>query len=432
MNKPMKMRQKRSQDMGLRNKKWMSYQTQHLLTPSKAFDDLETLTEIVQRESDAPLDIRIAPPLEDPLDILRINQGVKRGHWYSRYGSGAEDALVRKLVEMEAGYAPPGQVDALVTDCGMSAISLALDYLVRGVPMNERAGMRFPAGNTLYFMTHKVVGKNMRDQGFEEAIRVDTTNLEEVRKALEGHQERIIGVFVETISNPLIERTDIRAMAEIAHEFDKPVIVDNTLLTPYGQQAFRLGADVVIHSLSKYLSGDGKTNGGSVLAPHDFIMGLRDFRSMRGGILSPETCKKIDAGLSNFPGEMGRYTRNAGELAGYLATVPNVARIHYLVECPDTRNGSGAVFSISLTGASGEEKQRHEMKFFEELRKVDGPIECKTSFGDGRYGALGQSTFGWEVPDALKGVVRLSAGLGDVRLAIGQLRTVFERIYRGE
>jgi len=166
--------------------------------------------------------------------------------------------------------------------------------------------------------------------------------------------------------------------------------------------------------------------------PHDFIMGLRDFRSMRGGILSPETCKKIDAGLSNFPGEMERYLKNTRELAGYLETVRHIEKVHYLAECPDTRNGSGAVFSISLTGASGEKKQRHEMKFFEELRKVDGPIECKTSFGDGRYGALGQSTFGWEVPDALKGVVRLSAGLGDVRLAIGQLRTVFERIYRGE
>ncbi|MDO8480696.1 MAG: PLP-dependent transferase [Nanoarchaeota archaeon] len=430
------MRQKRNPSSGaLRSEDWIVYQAGHLLTPGKSFDDIATLTERAQRGRDAPLDTLdtlIAPPLDGPLDILRIEQGQKGGHWYSRYGSGPEKALVQRLVDLEAGYAPAGQVDGIATDCGMGAISLALDCLARGIPINERAGMKFLVGNTPYFMTNEIVDENMRDQGFEEAIRVDTTSPEEVRKALEEHRDGILGVFVETISNPLIGRTDIRAIAEIAHEFNKPVIVDNTLLTPYGQQAFRLGADVVIHSLSKYLSGDGKTNGGVVLAPHEFIRGLRGFRSMRGGILSPDACKQIDAGLSKFPGEMEEYTRNARELARYLATVPNVERVHYLAECPDTRNGSGAVFSISLAGASGEEKQQHERSFFEELRKASGPIECKTSFGDGRYGALGQSTFGWGVPDTLKGVVRLSAGLGNARFAIEQLRNVLINVYRGK
>jgi len=157
---------------------------------------------------------------------------------------------------------------------------------------------------------------------------VDMTDLDRVGGAITGDTRL---VFVETPSNPLLKITDIRAVSEIAHEAGALCLCDNTWATPVLQRPLELGADLVIHSSTKYLGGHGDVTGGVVVAQRDdeFIQKVRGIQQNGGAVPSPFDCWLVLRGIRTLPYRMRAHSDNATEVAAFLQGHPRVREVYY-------------------------------------------------------------------------------------------------------
>jgi|GEM_PF-1680630 len=395
-------------------------------------DSLVKFKERMERKTalDPEKEPRVAFPMKKPGDLYRIYRGEKEGHFYSRFGSAAEGALRERLVLAEAGFLedigvnPNAEFDSLVFPSGMAAITSVAMELARRIPIDERKGMKFIQGNTVYYNTNTVLSERMQEMGLEAALRVDTTNVDEVEKALKENKGKIVAIFYETVTNPLLEFTDTRRISELAERYGVPVIVDNTFLTPFLQQPLRLGADIVIHSMTKYISGYGDVMGGAVVGPRGFIDGLRTLQFDHGSVLqSTEIAKLFLERLGKLHERMMVHIRNADEIAEFLKTVEMIERLfHPKLSERDTRDGSpGAVMSFILKGRNSDEKDVLVREVIRKVVELEGPVTYKASLGE--EGHL------IEENDHEKGLVRFAVGrIPDAKEAIEFLKEVFRRI----
>ena len=209
--------------------------------------------------------------------------GQEEGYIYSRLGNPSLTQVEEKLAALEGGEA------ALATASGMGAISSALWSSVE-------AGDEIVASDTLYGCTFALLNHGMSKFGVGVKF-VDFADLAAVKAAL---TEKTKVVYLETPCNPTLKVVDIAEVAKIAHEFNKDirVIVDNTFCSPYIQQPLSLGADVVVHSATKYINGHGDVIAGFVISDAEFIGKCRMFglKDMTGAVLSP-----FDAFLPDRP-----------------------------------------------------------------------------------------------------------------------------------
>jgi methionine-gamma-lyase len=160
-----------------------------------------------------------------------------------------------------------------------------------------------------------------------QVAKANTSNLDEVRAAVTPQTKL---VYVETPCNPLMRLTDVAAVAEIAHAAGAVLAVDSTFATPMATQPISLGADYVIHSLTKYLNGHGDAIGGAVLGGKDDIGKLRQNVAIRtGGVLSPFNAWLIMRGLATLPLRMEAHQGNALHVASFLENHPKVTRVIY-------------------------------------------------------------------------------------------------------
>jgi cystathionine beta-lyase/cystathionine gamma-synthase len=267
----------------------------------------------------------------------------------------------------------------------MSAITSVAMELVRGIPIEARKGLRFIQGKTVYFNTNAVLSERMQEMGLDPAVKVDTTKVEEVKQALKENKGKIVAIFYETVTNPLLEFTNTREITRLARECGVPVIIDNTFLTPYLQQPLRLGADIVIHSMTKYISGYGDMLGGAVIGPTGFIDSLRGVQPDRGSVLqSTDAAKTLYERLGKLHERMELHLRNAKEIARYLTTVKQVEEIIYpALGKEDARHGSpGAVISYRLQGKDDEERRRYVRAMLRQVLAKPGPLTYKASLGE--------------------------------------------------
>ena len=163
--------------------------------------------------------------------------GRHKGYEYSRTGNPTRSALEQFIAELENG------VRGFAFASGMAAISSVVMLFERGV--------HFIVGDDVYGGTFRVLSKVFTRFGIDVTY-VDTSDVSRVKAAVKDHTKAVI---LETPSNPLLKVTDIAAVAEVTKEHDLLLVVDNTFLTPYWQQPLDLGADVVLHSATKYLGG---------------------------------------------------------------------------------------------------------------------------------------------------------------------------------
>ena len=232
---------------------------------------------------------------------------------YTRWGNPTQSVLEAKIAALE------GSEDALATASGMAAISTALLTLL------ER-GDHVVATDSLYSASHNLFNEDLPRMGIETTF-VDGTDANEIRQAIRTNTKV---VYIESPANPTLKLVDIRTCAEIARSHDITTIIDNTFASPCGQQPIALGIDVVLHSMTKYLSGNGTVIAGAIAASARFVeraktQVLRNF----GGIISPFNAWLTLHGVATLPMRFARHCENAHQVATFLESHPAIEWVRY-------------------------------------------------------------------------------------------------------
>ncbi|HYA32718.1 MAG TPA: PLP-dependent aspartate aminotransferase family protein [Candidatus Bathyarchaeia archaeon] len=268
-------------------------------------------------ERPSPDTFALAPPIYQTssfaLDEV-LPSGTKRGKYvYSRFSNPTLTALELKMAALEGGDA------AVSFATGMGAISAIMLTLLK-------CGDHMVADQVLYGSTYELLKKGAPRLGFDVSF-VDTSDPDNVAKAVKDNTKL---VFFETPANPTLKLVDIQAVAEVASESKVKTVVDNTFLTPYYQRPLELGADMVVHSATKYLNGHGDALGGIVVTSFEEATTLRKgvLRDM-GAALSPFNAFLILRGIRTLAVRMERHSQNAFELAAFLKAHKAVKQVFY-------------------------------------------------------------------------------------------------------
>ncbi len=206
----------------------------------------------------------------------------------------------------------------VATACGMAAISQTLLAFLK-------PGSRVVMHKNIYGRTQRLVEEPFKSLGVE-FERVDMTDLKRLKKALE---KKTTIVYFEVHSNPAMDVVDVKAASAMAREAGAMTIVDNTFLTPYLIQPLALGADIVVHSATKYMMGHGNGLAGIVCGSRSLLEEVGVMRILFGGILSPMNASLLHQGLKTLPMRMERHCANAMAVATFLESHSKVKKVHY-------------------------------------------------------------------------------------------------------
>jgi O-succinylhomoserine sulfhydrylase len=268
--------------------------------------------------------------------------GAEEGMVYARFTNPTVDMLQKRLAALE------GAERCVATASGMAAILATTMALLK-------AGDHIVASNGIFGATQQLFGGNILGKFGIETSLVAATDLDAYRAAVKPNTKLF---FIETPSNPLTEVIDIAAVAEIAHAAGSVLVVDNCFCTPVLQRPLELGADLVIHSATKYLDGQGRVLGGAVCGPNALVEEVFKFLRTAGPTLSPFNAWIILKGLETLRLRMEAQSANALKLAQWLEAQPQVARVFYpgLASHPQhalamrQQKSGGAIVSFEVKG----------------------------------------------------------------------------------
>ena len=271
--------------------------------------------------------------------------GAEEGMVYARFTNPTVATLQERLAALE------GAQGCIATASGMSAILSMVMALLSG-------GDHIIASRSIFGATQQLFGNILPRFGVETTF-VAATDVEGYRAALRPQTKLI---FIETPSNPLMEVIDIAAVAEVAHGAGALLAVDNCFCTPALQRPIELGADIIIHSATKYLDGQGRVLGGAVLGNKTVTEELFKVLRTAGPTLSPFNAWVILKGLETLKVRMQAQSANALTLARWLESLPQVARVYYpgLPSHPQhalamrQQHGGGAIVSFEVRGSREE------------------------------------------------------------------------------
>ena len=255
-----------------------------------------------------------------------IFQGERPGYYYTRIDNPNHQQVINKVAALEGYdlYDNPlnNPVSGHLFASGMAAISAAI--LSRVNPGDTLIAQKNVYGATTGFINH-IAAKNKIN-----VIWLPTGSIAEWSQAFLDHPNASLA-YAETPSNPNLGIIDLQAVAGITHQQQAWMVVDNTFASPYCQRPFSLGADVVIHSTTKYLSGHGAVIGGIVLSTHtDWVNGpLNDHLKLFGATPSPFDAWLTDMGLKTFEIRMQHHCRNAQKIAEFLSIQPEIKQVYY-------------------------------------------------------------------------------------------------------
>jgi cystathionine gamma-lyase len=236
----------------------------------------------------------------------------RQGYEYSRTSNPTRTALERNLASLEGG------AWGLCFSSGLAATNALLERLV--------PGDHVVAGNDLYGGTYRLFTKVFERYGIRFSF-VDASDVGAIERAIE---ERTRYVYLETPTNPLLRLCDISAIARVAHASGKLVVVDNTFATPYLQRPIELGADLVLHSLTKYLGGHSDVVAGALVGNDPALrQEIAFFQNAVGGTPGPLDCFLVMRGTKTLHVRMDRHCQNALAVAKHLEGHDLVARVIY-------------------------------------------------------------------------------------------------------
>jgi cystathionine beta-lyase/cystathionine gamma-synthase len=275
-----------------------------------------------------------------------IFEGTRRGPLYLRYGSPTVTAFETAVATLEGAEA------AQAYSSGMAAIHSAL------LAAGAKAGTCVVAALDVYGATFALLNRLLTTLGVNVRM-VNVSDLDEVEAAVKETHAAI--VLAETISNPLLKVADVPALAELAHRNGAVLIVDNTFASPYLFNPIRHGADYVIHSATKYLSGHGDVLAGVTAVSAENWSKLSELNKLVGSVLGPFEAWLAMRGLKTLPLRMRQQSNNAQKIAEWLCEHPRVSKVNYpglrhhaqhaLAERLFEGKGYGGVLSFEIEGA---------------------------------------------------------------------------------
>ncbi len=300
---------------------------------TRAIKAATTAPQVNQVPSSVPIYQAAAFSTADAAELGDVLTGATPGYAYSRIDNPTTAALGNAVAELEGAEA------GLAFATGMAAIHAAIVSVVR-------AGQTVVATRAVYGTTRDLLVRVLSGLGIATEF-VDPRDLGAVDEALGRTGAPVL--YVETISNPMIVVSDLAALAEVAHRRQALLLVDNTFASPYACRPIELGADLVMHSATKYLSGHGDVLAGVVVGSHERIAAIRPILVDVGGALAPLAAFLVLRGLPTLAIRMERHTETALALAAWLAGQEGVERVHY-PGLPDDPSHSVAVRQLHVFG----------------------------------------------------------------------------------
>jgi cystathionine gamma-lyase len=361
----------------------------------------------------------VMPPIFQTSTYAQESPGVNKGHEYARVTNPTRTALEKLMAGLE---------DA--TDCAAFASGLAaMDAILKML----RPGDEVISTNDLYGGSYRLFTKVFEPYGIKFTF-IDLRDINSLKGVINDKTRMI---WIESPTNPLLNILDISAIAEIARKVGIITVVDNTFASPYLQQPLNLGADVVVHSSTKYLGGHSDIIGGIVCTSHkEVIENMRFQVKASGAVPGPMDCYLTLRGIKTLSVRVQRACENASQIANYLASHTNVAKVYYpgLATHPGHEIAKkqmrdfGAMLSFSLKDDSVATAQKfmsntHYFTLAESLGGVESLISHPVSM-----------THGSIPPDVRKrsglddSLIRLSVGIEDVEDLIADLESAFNKI----
>lgn len=346
----------------------------------------------------------VTSPISLSTTFLLSGPGEQEEHAYSRVSNPSRDALELSLAALEGGSS------ASVFSSGCAAMHAALQLL--------RSGDRIVACGDIYGGTYRLIEQLVKPMGVEVAW-VDMRDLAATEAAID---ERSKMVWIETPTNPLLRVFDIEAVSALARASGAWTVVDSTFATPMLQRPLAMGADLVVHSMSKYLNGHSDVVAGVVISQHDELAErLRFIQRAGGAVPSPFDCYLVARGVKTLPIRMARHCENAQALAEWLRTQDGVVAVHYpgLQDHPEhalaarQMSGFGGMVSFELGGGSGSARTLLERVRLFSLAESLGGVESLI----GQPALMSHASMPKDVREAQGirgGLIRLSVGLEDI------------------
>lgn len=359
----------------------------------------------------------VSVPIFQTSTYVQPELGRHKGYEYARTKNPTRSALEANLAALERGK------HAHCFASGMSATDTVFRMLEKGDHV--------VAGENMYGGSYRLFSRVCEKFGIEFTY-VDTSNVANLKGALRDNT-RI--VFLETPTNPMMTITDIAASADVAHKRGALVVVDNTFCSPYLQRPIELGADIVVHSTTKFLNGHSDSVGGVVVSNSDEIAEKIGFlQNAVGAILSPMDSFLVLRGVKTLAVRMKRHEENGGAMANYLAHHAKVQKIKYpgLPDHPQHElakrqmNGFGALISFELGSYANAKKFLDRVRLCS-LGESLGGVETLISHPE----TMTHASVPVETRKRLgitPGLVRISVGIEDIEDLIGDLENAFEGI----
>ncbi|MEG9249149.1 cystathionine gamma-synthase [Arthrobacter sp. Soc17.1.1.1] len=353
----------------------------------------------------------VIPPLYQTTTFAQDGIGkLRNGYEYGRGGNPTRDALQVQLAALEGGK------HAFSFSSGLAAE----DALIRAA---LRPGDHIVLGNDAYGGTYRLIDRVLSQWGITNTA-VDMADPVAVKAAIAANNTKM--VWVETPSNPMMKITDIAATAQLAHDAGALLVVDNTFASPYLQQPLTFGADVVVHSTTKYIGGHSDASGGAVVVDDDELADKIGFVQFAvGAVSAPMEAWLTTRGLKTLGVRMDRHSSNATAIARWLQEQDEVDRVYYpgLPEHPGhdlaaaQMKDFGGMISVTFKGGAEAAKKVAESTHVFLLAESLGGIESLMNYPSDMTHASVKGTE-LAVPENL---IRLSVGIEDIEDLIADL-----------
>jgi cystathionine beta-lyase/cystathionine gamma-synthase len=358
----------------------------------------------------------IMTPIFQTSTYAQAGLGEHKGYEYSRSRNPTRTALEECLAALEDGRY------GLAFASGMAAEQAILSLL--------SAGDHMIACDDLYGGSFRIFERVMRRYNVETSY-VTAGNIAEYEKAIRPNTRLI---WLETPTNPLLRLIDIKAVAEIAHQHNLLVVVDNTFASPYFQQPLKLGADIVVHSTTKYINGHSDIIGGAlVLNNEEIYESIKFYENAAGGVPSPFDAWLTLRGIKTLVVRMRQHEENARAVAKFLAEHPRVEKVYYpgLPSHPDYElaksqmSGFGGMVSFQFKGVYDDvDTLVRRFKVFTLAESLGGVESLVSHPASMTHGSIPQEIR--ESRGLTDTLLRLSVGIEDVEDILADLQWALE------
>jgi O-succinylhomoserine sulfhydrylase len=368
------------------------------------------------KEHSVPLYLTSSYKFDDAEEMRALFANEKEGNVYSRYANPNTDELINKMAVLE------GSETGWATASGMAAIFTTFAAFLK-------SGDHVLSSRSVFGSTHQLLNNVFSKWG----ITYTYADLDKLDQWENGIQPNTKMIFVETPSNPGIDIIDLEWLAKLAKKHNVLLVIDNCFATPYLQQPIKLGADISIHSATKFIDGQGRTLGGIILGSHVLIKEIEGFARHSGPAMSPFNAWLLSKSLETLAVRMDRHCDNALKVAEFLETHPKIKKVmypflpshpQYEIAKKQMKQGGGIVTLVIEGGVDAASAFMDKLKMFSISANLGDTRSIATHPATSTHSKLTEDQrleVGIE-----QGTVRLSVGLEHINDILGDIKQALD------